>query len=112
MTIVNNQTTGKYKVKFTSSAADELKDIIRYIAKDNKTAAQKMKDDIINKTRSVLGNSPMISRALTEYPEIINRGYRRFLPHPNYSVLYIINGQTVEIMHIWDNRRDWTRLFK
>lgn len=112
MTEVTNQTTGKYKVKFTITASEELKDIIRYIAQDNKTAAQKLKDDIISKTKSILGSSPMISRALTEYPELMNKGYRRFLPHPSYSVLYVINGQTVEIMHIWDNRRDWTRLFK
>jgi len=41
------------------------------------------------------------------YPVLGTAGYRRLVVHKNYSVLFVIIGQTVEVRHILHNKREW-----
>lgn len=100
------------KVKFTASASQEVKDIIRQIAKDSPKAAQSVREELVTKTKLVLAKTPFLGRPLYEYPEYEKKGVRRYLPLPHYSVLYLVTTGTVEIWHVWDNRRNWTTLFE
>lgn len=113
MTTSSTQTPKQFSVKYLATAAQEVKDIIR----DAKTyygvsAAQKIREDLVTKTKESLANNPHLGRPLYEYPEYEKKGIRRYLPHSHYSILYLLNRRTVEIWHVWDNRRDWTTLFE
>lgn len=106
-------TTEQLEVKFLPTAAQEVKEIIRDAQRDYGTkVAQKIREDLVTKTKELLARSPHLGRVLHEYPEYETKGIRRYLPHPHFSILYLVNGKTVEIWHVWDNRRDWTTLFE
>ena len=97
----------KYRIEIAPSAAKDLKEIIRYIAKDNATAAQTLANLIRDKINTVLTSNPYLCTILLDYPVLATAGYRRLVVHKHYSVLYVIVDSTVKIMHIWDNRRNW-----
>jgi plasmid stabilization system protein ParE len=100
------------KVKFTSTAAQEVRDIIRHLAKENPKAAQNVREALVTKTKQVLTANPFLGRLLYEYPEYEKKGVRRYLPLSYYSILYFVTDDAVEIWHVWDNRRNWTTLFE
>ena len=113
MTQEQNQTPEQFNVKYLPTAAQEVKDIIRDAQRDYGTnTAQKIRDDLVTKTKKLLSSNPHLGRPLYEYPEYERKGILRHLPHPHYSILYLVNGKTVEIWHVWDNRRDWTTLLE
>lgn len=100
-----------YKIKFLATAAQEVKDIIRDSQRDFGTAAaQKIREDLVTKTKELLSQNPFLGRPLYEYPGYEKKGVRRYLPHQHFSILYIVVNDTVEIWHVWDNRRDWITL--
>lgn len=103
----------RYKIKFLSTAAQEVKDIIRDCQRDyGNVAAQKIREDLVTRPKELLSQNPFLSRPLYEYPEYEKKGLRRYIPHQHFSLLYIVIDDTVEIWHVWDNRRDWTTLFE
>ena len=113
MTQEQNKTLEPFKIKFLATASQEVKDIIRDTLRDYGTKrAQKVREGLVTKAKEFLANNPYHGRPLYEYPEYEKKGVRRYLPHPTYSILYLINENTIEIWHIWDNRRDWTTLFE
>lgn len=99
--------TNKFQVKISPEAAKDLKEIVLYIARQNPTAAHNLATQIKNKINSILGMNPYLCPIVTKYPDMLAAGYRRLMVHKNYTVLFIIDGQTVEIRHILHNRRDW-----
>jgi plasmid stabilization system protein ParE len=100
----------RYQVKITPSAAKDLKDIIFYIKQQNPTAAQNLSQAIRNKINNILGMSPYLCPIVTGFSTLMTAGYRRLVVHKNYTVLFIISGQTVEIRHILHNKRDFNLL--
>ncbi len=99
--------TKKYLIEIAPSAAKDLKEIIRFIARDNPAAAQTLAKSIRDKINTVLTTNPYLCTILLDYPALANAGYRRLVVHKHYSVLYAIVASSVKIMHIWDNRRNW-----
>lgn len=99
--------TEKYAIEIAPSAAKDLKEIIRFIAKDNPVAAQTLANSMRDKINTVLTANPYLCTILLDYPALATAGYRRLVAHKHYSVLYVIVGSSVKIMHIWDNRRNW-----
>ncbi|WP_170233259.1 type II toxin-antitoxin system RelE/ParE family toxin [Sporomusa termitida] len=97
----------KYRIEIAPSAAKDLKEIIRFIARDNATAAQTLAKSIRDKINTVLTANPFLCTILLDYPALATAGYRRLAVHKHYSVLYVIVNSSVKIMHIWDNRRNW-----
>ena len=112
MTTGQNQFKGRLKIKFTLTAAQEVKDIISHLAKENPKAAQNLREALVTKTKQILTTNPFAGRLLYEYPEYEKKGVRRYLPLPHYSILYFVTDGTIEIWHVWDNRRNWATLFK
>ncbi|BBB92259.1 MAG TPA: type II toxin-antitoxin system RelE/ParE family toxin [Methylomusa anaerophila] len=112
MTMEENQSPENLKVKFTPTASQEVKDIIRQLAKESPKAAQNVREALVTKTKQVLTLNPFLGRPLYEYPEYEKKGVRRYLPLAHYSILYFVTNDTVEIWHVWDNRRNWTTLFE
>ncbi len=99
--------TKKYTIEIAPSAAKDLKEIIRFIAKENPVAARTLAKSIRDKINTMLSANPYLCTILLDYPALATAGYRRLVAHKHYSVLYVIVGSTVKIMHIWDNRRNW-----
>lgn len=103
MTTEGNQFPGNLKVKFTPTAAQEVRDIIRHIAKESPKAAQHVREALVSKTKEVLTANPFLGRLLSEYPEYEKKGVRCYLPLAHYSILYFVTNDTVEIWHVWDS---------
>lgn len=113
MTTETNQNPVHLRVKFLPTASQEVKDIIREAQRDYGTnTAQKIRNDLVTKTKQLLASNPRLGRPLFEYPTYEKKGIRRYFPHQHYSILYLVTDKTVEIWHVWDNRRDWTTLFE
>lgn len=89
-----------------------MKDIIRHLAKESPKAPQNVREVLVTKTKQMLTTPPFLGRLLYEYPEYEKKGVRRYLPLVHYSILYFVSNDTVEIWHVWDNRRNWTTLFE
>ncbi|MEM5794917.1 MAG: type II toxin-antitoxin system RelE/ParE family toxin [Bacillota bacterium] len=100
-------TIGEYQVKIAPSAVKELMEIVRYIAKENPANAHNFVTEVRNKINKSLSNNPHISPPPIPYPVLGVAGYRRLVVHKNYSVLFVIIGQTVEVRHILHNKRQW-----
>ena len=113
MTQEQSKPPEQLEIKFLITASQEVRDIIRDAQHDYGTkTAQKIGKDLVSKTKELLSDNPCLGRLLYEYPEYEKKGIRRYLPHPHYFILYLLNGNTVEIWHVWNNRRDWTTLFE
>ncbi|WP_021170546.1 Plasmid stabilization system protein [Sporomusa ovata DSM 2662] len=100
----------KYQVKIAPEAAKDLKEIMLYIARQNPRAAQNLAQTIRNKINSVLGTNPFLCPIVTHYPGLMAAQYRHLVIHKNYTVLFVIMGQTVEVRHIMHNKRDFNLL--
>ncbi len=102
--------SSKYQVKIAPIAAKDLKEIILYINRQNPTAAQNLAHTIRNKIITVLGTNPYLCPLVTRFPVLMAAGYRRLVVHKNYTVLFVVLGETVEVRHIWHNKRDFNLL--
>ena len=100
----------KFQVKIAPVAVKDLKEIILYIKRQNPTAAQNLAQTIRNKINTVLSTNPYLCPLVTRFPVLMAAGYRRLVVHKNYTVLFIISDQTVEVRHIWHNKRDFNLL--
>ena len=96
------QAIGKFQVNIAPSAVRDLKDIVKFISRDNPTAARNLAQAIRGKINIILGTNPNLCPSPNRYPALVSAGYRRLLVHKHYSVLYVVKESTVEVMHIWD----------
>ena len=101
-------TNEKYLVKIMPTAITELKEAVRYIAKDNPLNAQRFAMEVRTKINKSLVNNPTVFKGPHQYPLLIAAGYRKISCHTNYTALYVIIGQVVEVHHIIHNKRNWT----
>ncbi|HEL8026007.1 TPA: type II toxin-antitoxin system RelE/ParE family toxin [Escherichia coli] len=88
-------------ILWLSSARDDLRQIVTYIAKDNPHAARRMK---IRIETSVL--------PLAEHPYLYPTserilGLREIVPHPNYIILYRVAASSIEIVNVVHARRQY-----
>ncbi|EAV8896100.1 type II toxin-antitoxin system RelE/ParE family toxin [Salmonella enterica] len=90
-------------ILWLSSARDDLRQIVAYIAKENPAAARRMK---IRIETSVL--------PLTEHPYLYPPseripGLREIVTHPNYIVLYRVAASNIEIVNVVHTRRQYPK---
>lgn len=98
---------GKYTVEYLPLAYDDLDDIFTYIAADDTGAAATLLDDI-----------DIAILHLEEFPDmgvniknrrLANKGYKMLIVN-DYLVLYVIDGDIVEIRRIVSSKRNYTKL--
>lgn len=99
---------GKFLVKIMPIAQKDLKDAVKYISKDSPENARRFLFDVRAKINNVLANSPQICLPPRAYPFLAEQGYKRLSVHTNYSVLWVWNGQVIEVHRILHNKRNWT----
>lgn len=94
----------KYNIKIFPLAKQDLLDIIDYLNTLSLQAAIRQYDSIIEKIGSLTdmpNRCPMI-----KLPQLRQRGYRVLIVD-NYSVFFIVNGNTVEVRRILYGRRKY-----
>lgn len=93
----------RYRV--SPEARKDIKDIYRYIAKDNPAAAGRLRDALYEKFR-MLSRQPLIGEACDElFP-----GLRNF-PVGNYVIFYTPTDRGVRIVRVIHGARDIEALF-
>ncbi len=93
-----------YKVKWTSSAKEDLLNIVDYIKKDSLSAARKVYRQIKEKAQSC-NFFPLKGRVV---PELLKEGitiYRELIVQP-WRIMYKIENDTIYIMAIFDSRQN------
>ena len=93
-----------YQVKWTSSAKEDLLNIVDYIKKDSLSATRKVYEQIKEKAQSS-NFFPLRGRIV---PELLKEGitiYRELIAQP-WRIMYKIENDTVYIMAIFDSRQN------
>ena len=83
-----------YEIIFSTDSRIELKEVTKYISRDNETNALKFSAKMISEIEERLSFMPMMYR---QYKDIM-----RIFPYGNYIIFYEINEKKkqVEILHI------------
>jgi len=94
----------KYRVQWTSSAKEDLLNIVVYIKEDSPTAARDVYGKIKEKARSS-NLFPLKGRVV---PELQKEGitiYRELVASP-WRIMYKVDNDTVYIMAVFDSRQN------
>ncbi len=91
-----------YKLVWTRLAREDLREIVRYIARDNAKAARRVGDRILEAVE-VSGRMPQLGRVV---PERQDPGIREII-RGNYRIVYRLceDPRRIEIWRIWHGAR-------
>jgi len=91
-----------YRIVWSETALADLRDLVRYIARDDRKVAKRFGDLIVTKVQS-LQNFPRIGRIVPEYREDC---LRELIMAP-YRIVYEIDDEatTLAILRIWHGAR-------
>ncbi|MDA0841236.1 MAG: type II toxin-antitoxin system RelE/ParE family toxin [Planctomycetota bacterium] len=92
---------GKTKIVWSATAVADLQGIAEYIRQDSPSAARKIKEEIIRKTRR-LAKYPLSGAILSEFP---GENYRQ-VPFGNYRIIYEPVAGEVEILTVLHVKRN------
>ena len=82
------------KIRWTNEAIQEIEAIVKYIAKDNVTAALALGDDIFDSVEDILPDNPKAGR-----PGRVD-GTRELVVHSSYLVAYRIDPDAIVILTV------------
>ncbi len=101
----------KYNVRFLQAAIEDLEKIVIYIAANNKDAAIKWHDNLIEKSNR-LALFPKMGIKIAD--KKISPLEFRMLPIKNYILFYRVfeEKEEVIILRVLDAKRDYPRIFK
>ena len=91
-----------YRVVWAEAALVDLRDLVRYIARDDRQVAKRFGDLIVTKVQS-LQTFPRIGRIVPEHRE---ERLRELIMAP-YRIVYEINDETttLAVLRIWHGAR-------
>lgn len=91
-----------FRIVWSQSALDDLRDLVRYIARDDRHVARRFGDLIVNKVQA-LQTFPRIGRVVPEYRE---ESLREVIITP-YRIVYEIDDDASQltILRIWHSAR-------
>ena len=91
-----------YRIIWSPEALMQLGRVVRYIARDNPAAAEKVGNAIIDKCL-VLGNFPRLGKVFRK----MARDDIREISVPPYRIIYSIsdNEKAIEILTVWHGAR-------
>ena len=92
----------KYRVEITKVAESDIRDIFRYIASDNESAAKRLITEIEEQIES-LEQFPLRCPVIPESKEL-GREYRHIV-YGNYRTIFRIEGYRVIIMRVFHGAR-------
>ena len=96
-----------FKVVWTPSARDDLREIVQYIARDNPDAARRVGERILESVE-VLGGMPELGRMVPERRDPTIREIIR----GNYRIVYRVRERPrmLEVWRIWHGARGTPQL--
>lgn len=96
---------GEYKIVFTQKASEDLARIVRYIARQNPTAAIYFGNALAQRAYSLVKN-PHRGVNFKSINQV------KFLVHRAYLIFYQINEEKFQIiiLRYWHSARDFNRL--
>lgn len=94
----------KYRVQWTSTAVNDLREIIDYISIESKVIAKQKYLDIKSQSKT-LGHFPEKGRVIPELKKQNIEKYRELIIKP-WRLFYKIEQNTVYIMAVIDGRRN------
>ena len=99
----------KYKLRYTQDFRDDLNGIVDYIADSllNPEAAQRLVDDVHAAILERL-KAPAAFEKYQARLSLWDTWYR--IRVRNYTIFYVVEGDTMEVRRILYNRRDWKGL--
>ncbi len=89
-----------HKLEWKKQARADLLKIVQHIAEDNPDAAERLADAIEAKANSLMKH-PKLYRIGRK------RGTRELVAHPNYILIYRIEGQTVVVLRVKHVAQQW-----
>jgi toxin ParE1/3/4 len=91
-----------FQVRVTEIANDDLAALVRFIARDNPSAAERFASALIEKLK-LLREQPLLGRVV---PERADPGLREIIHRP-YRIVYRVSEQrkTVEVLRFWHGAR-------
>ena len=89
-----------HKLEWKKQARADLLKIVQHIAEDNPDAAERLADAIEAKASSLMKH-PKLYRIGRK------RGTRELVAHPNYILIYRIEGQTVVVLRVKHVAQQW-----
>jgi len=89
------------RLEWRTQASADLLEIVAYIADDNPSAAQELKDEIEAKTDRLPDHPKRYKSSFRV------EGLRELVVRSNYIVLYRESPELVEIVNIFHARRQW-----
>lgn len=95
----------RYKLSILPLFEDDLNEIVDYISIQlkNPIAAQNLVDDVERAIRDRL----TCAEAFQPYPSLRDREYPYYcIPVKNFSIFYVVIGDTMEVRRILYSRRD------
>ena len=98
-----------YEIRFLQEAMDDMEEIVCYIAQDNRAAALKMHDKIIEKANS-LSTYPKRGRYIAD-AKMCKAGYRTLLIEP-YIAFYRVLGHFVFIYRVIHGATNYPLLYE
>ncbi|MDR1453173.1 MAG: type II toxin-antitoxin system RelE/ParE family toxin [Candidatus Margulisbacteria bacterium] len=94
----------RYKLIFSDTARDDIREIFAYIARENPQNAEKILEKIETKI-TALGFFPQKGRVVPEFLEQNIKNYRELQEYP-WRIIYFLGGRNVVIAAVLDSRRD------
>lgn len=98
-----------YKLRFLPLFEDDLNEIVDYITFElqNPTAAERLVDDV---QQAIMERLPF-AESFEPYRSSRNRKYPYYrIPVKNYTIFYVVIGDTMEVRRILYSRRDWMNM--
>lgn len=89
-----------HRLEWKRQAREDLIKIVEHIAQDNPDAAEKLADEIEAKAANLIAH-PKLFRVGRK------RGTRELVAHPNYLLIYRIQGETIEILRVKHASQQW-----
>ncbi|MDR1282351.1 MAG: type II toxin-antitoxin system RelE/ParE family toxin [Opitutaceae bacterium] len=91
-----------YRVVFSALAERDLEEIVRFLARKNRMAAERLGNALVDDALS-LAALPHRGLAIKRRP-----GWRRILHQPWFLIFYRIeeDQRLVEVVRFWDSRKD------
>lgn len=93
------------RLRWTPRALTALTDIHAYVAADNQTAANELRDRVLSFAEVTLLSHPSIGR-----PGRVD-GTRESVILPSYILVYRVRGQVIEVLTIRHVAKQWPNRF-
>lgn len=98
------------QINWSEQSQNDLQEILEYVAESfGRKKAEEVLDEIRHSTQ-LLKDFPMLGKFFVEDTEL--KIVYRTLPSRLNQLVYFVDGETINVVTVWQNKRDISRLKK